>query len=81
MNIDSWPIAKLSLHVGGTLAIDRVRLSLAYAHVFYQPVEMDVGAGKVLEIVSQSQNKAQAVNEGYYSTSQHVISGQMNVAF
>jgi hypothetical protein len=81
MNIDSWPIAKLSLHIGGTVAFDRVRLSLAYAHVFYQPVEMDVGAGKVLEIVSQSQNKAQAVNEGYYSTSQDILSGQLNVAF
>lgn len=81
MNIDAWPVAKLSLHAGATLAFDRVRLSLAYAHVFYQPIEMDVGVGGVKEIVSQSANKAQAVNEGFYDAAQDVISGQLNVAF
>lgn len=81
MNIDSWPIAKLSLHAGMTLRFDRVRLSIAYAHVFYQPIELNVGAGAVPEIVSQSADKAQPVNEGYYNTSQDVISGTLNVGF
>ena len=81
MNIDSWPVAKRSLHLGATAAFDRLRVSLAYAHVFYQPIEMDVGVGGVKEIVSQSANKAQPVNEGYYSAAQDVLSGQLNVGF
>lgn len=81
MNIDSWPVAKLSLHLGATLAFAKYRLSIGYAHIFYQPIEVGVGAGKVPEIVSQNPAKAQAVNEGYYAASQDIISGQLNVGF
>lgn len=81
MNIDAWPVAKLGLHVGATLAIDNVRLSAGYAHVFFQPVDVGVGAGRVDEIVSQQPNRAQPVNEGYYQAALDVVSLQANVAF
>lgn len=81
MNIDAWPVAKLGLHVGGTLAIDTLKLSIAYAHSFFQPVDVGVGAGRVPEIVSQNPNAAQAVNEGYYQAALDVISLQANLAF
>jgi hypothetical protein len=80
MNIDAWPVAKLGLHAGGTLAFDSVRVSLAYAHVFFQPVDLGVGAGRVPEIVSQQPDRAQAVNEGYYQAALDVVSLQANVA-
>jgi hypothetical protein len=81
MNIDAWAVAKLGLHFGVTLAIERVKFSAGYAHVFYQPVEVGVGAGAVPEIVSQLPSRAQPVNEGYYQAAQDVISLQANLVF
>lgn len=81
MNIDAWPVAKLGLHAGGTLALHKLKLSVAYAHIFFQPVDVGVGAGRVPEIVSQQQNAAQAVNEGYYQAALDVVSLQANLAF
>jgi long-subunit fatty acid transport protein len=81
MNIDAFPVAKLGLHVGGTLAFERVKLSVGYAHVFFQPVDVGVGAGRVPEIVSQQPNQAQAVNEGYYQAALDVVSLQANLEF
>jgi long-subunit fatty acid transport protein len=81
MNIDAWPVAKLGLHAGGTVAFDKLKLSIAYAHIFYQSVDVGVGAGRVPEIVSQQPNAAQPVNEGYYQAALDVVSVQANVAF
>jgi hypothetical protein len=81
MNIDVWPVAKLGLHVGGTVALDKVKLSVGYAHVFFQPVEVGVGTGRVPEIVSQQPDRAQPVNEGYYQAALDVVSLQANLAF
>jgi hypothetical protein len=81
MNIDAWPVAKLGLHIGATLAVDSVRLSAGYAHIFFQPIDVGVGTGRVNEIVSQQPDRAQPVNEGYYQAALDVISLQANVAF
>lgn len=81
MNIDLWPVAKLGLHLGGSLRLGSVTLAIAYSHVFYQPVDVDVGRGRVVEIVSQNPLAAQAVNEGSYAAALDVISGQANIAF
>lgn len=80
MNIDSVPIAKLGLHVGGTIAFGNVKLSIGYAHLFFQPVDVGLGTGRITEIVSQLQQRAQAVNEGAYKASLDVVSVQANVA-
>jgi long-subunit fatty acid transport protein len=81
MNIDAWPVEKLGLHFGATLAVGRVRVSLAYAHLFYQSVEVRVGQGQVREPVSQNPAAAQAVNEGSYHASLDILSLQTNIAF
>jgi hypothetical protein len=81
MNIETWPVAKLSLHAGATVAFDRVRISVAYAHVFYQDIDLAVGAGAVKEIAATSVDRALAVNEGYYRAALDVVSGQLDMAF
>ena len=58
-----------------------LKLSIAYAHIFFGSVSVPVGEGKVLETVSANPMNAQAVNEGDYSASRNVISGQVNYAF
>ena len=81
MNIDAWPVAKLGMHLGATLAIDNIRMHVAYAHVFYQPVDVTVGRGEVLEIVSVGQGAALPVNEGRYEAALNVLSVGGSVTF
>jgi long-chain fatty acid transport protein len=80
MNIDAYPVARLGLHVGATLALDNWKLTAAYEHLFYQSIQVGVGVGKVNEVVSQNPEAAQAVNEGYYQAAQDIFSVQANVA-
>lgn len=81
MNIDAFAVGKLGIHVGGTLALGPVRLSAGYAHVFFQPIDVGVGTGKINELVSQNPAGAQAVNEGYYQAALDIFSVQANATF
>jgi hypothetical protein len=63
------------------VALDRVRLSLAFAPVCYPPSEINVGGGGLKKIVSQSADQAQAVDDGCHDAAQDPISAQLNVAF
>jgi long-subunit fatty acid transport protein len=84
MNIDYWPIQKYTLSLGATVALDRFKLTLAYAHVFYQTVTTRVGEGNVKEITAipgATPDAAQAVNEGKYTASLNVVSLQANYTF
>jgi long-chain fatty acid transport protein len=81
MNIDSFAVTRFGLHAGGTVKLGNLKLSIAYAHIFFGSVSVPVGEGRVLETVSANPMNAQAVNEGDYSASLNVISGQVNYAF
>lgn len=81
MNIDMFPVQKVGLHAGITLAHGRSRLTLAYAHLFYKKVTVPVGTGEVREIVSQQPEDAEAVNEGTFQAMLDVISIQSNFTF
>lgn len=81
MNIDAWAVTRVGLHLGATYALGDLKLSIAYAHVFFGSVSVPVGQGEIREIVSANQNAAQAVNEGDYSAWLDVISAQVNFAF
>ena len=74
MNIDIWPVGKLGLHVGATVAVDNFRLTVGYAHLFYESITVPVGQGGAKEIASQNPDKALGVNEGNFSASLDVIS-------
>lgn len=81
MNIDSWPVQKVGVHVGASLGLGKVTLSAAYAHLFFASVDVPIGTGEVREVVSQMPDAAQAVNEGYYTAGLDVFSVQGNLTF
>jgi long-chain fatty acid transport protein len=81
MNIDYWPINKVGIHFGATVAVGIARLSIAYAHLFYEQRTVPVGTGRVPEIVALNRDEAQAVNEGSYSARADIISLQANLRF
>jgi len=82
MNIDYWPVQKFTLSLGATVAVQRWKFSLAYAHVFFESVTTPVGTGNVREITAVGDPKtAQPVNEGKYTASLNVISLQANYTF
>lgn len=84
MNIDYWPLQKYTLSLGATVALQRFKLSIAYAHVFYETVTTPVGEGNVREITAvpgPKPDSAQAVNEGKYTASLNVVSLQANYTF
>jgi len=81
MNIDSWPVEKIGVHLGVSVGIGKITLSAAYAHLFYSAVDVPLGGGQVREVVSQMPEAAQAVNEGYYTAGLDVLSVQGNLAF
>jgi hypothetical protein len=63
-----------------------VKLSIAYAHIFYGDVNTGVGRGKVPEIAAVPATPpntvpAQPVNEGTFRARQDIISLQGNVDF
>ncbi len=81
MNIDFWPVRKLGMHLGATLALAAYRLSLGYAHLFYQPVIVSRGTGQVKDIATVNQAEADAVNEGRYDAVQDILTLQVNRSF
>jgi long-subunit fatty acid transport protein len=81
MNIDAWAVTRVGLHAGGTLKLGNLKLSIAYAHIFFGDVSVPLKQGRITEIVSANPTQAQPVNEGDYTASLNVISGQINYAF
>ncbi len=87
MNIDYFVTQKVGLHIGGSVQLgDMVKLSVAYAHLFYPGVDVPVGEGRLPEIVAipatpPNPVPARAVNEGSYRPRLDVVSVQANVRF
>lgn len=81
MNIDYWPVEKISMHLGTTVAFGRYKLHAAYAHIFYQPVEVAVGTGGVKDIATLNEDMATGVNEGRFEAAQDIFSLQFNAQF
>jgi hypothetical protein len=87
MNPDYFAQQKFGLHIGASLRVhSMVKLSVAYAHIFYGNVNTGVGQGKVPEIAAvpampPDTVPAQPVNEGTYRARQDIISLQGNIDF
>jgi hypothetical protein len=81
MNLDYWPVQKVALSLGATVALGRWKVSVAYAHLFNETVEVGVGKGNLREVVAYVPEQAQAINEGTYTSSVDVLSLQGNVTF
>lgn len=81
MNIDYWPVDRVSLHAGATAKFGMLKLSLAYAHIFYDATRVGIGEGRVPEIAAVDAALAQPVNEGSYEARADLLSLQANVAF
>jgi hypothetical protein len=81
MNVDYWAIQKLGAHIGASLAVGRFLISAAYAHIFYQKVDVAVGTGGVKDIASADEAKSTGVNEGEFTASQDIFALQLNAAF
>ena len=81
-NIDyAMPIQKIGIHVGSTLAVGKYRISVAYAHLFYETIDVPLGQGMVRDIVPGSGANADPVNEGRFAGSLDVVSLQANAQF
>ena len=81
MHLDIWPVGKLGLHVGATVAVDNYRFIFGYAHLFYESIVVPVGEGGVKEVVSQNADKALGVNEGRYDAALDVFSVGASASF
>ncbi len=82
MNIDYMPVQKYGAHVGGTLALGgSYKVTLAYAHIFFQTTDVPLGTGMVKEIVTNGTEMALPVNEGRFIGGLDVVSLHMNAAF
>lgn len=83
LSLDYWPVQKVTISLGATVAISRFRLSLGYAHVFHQTADVKLGEGNIREIAAQIPpgQQARVVNEGRYSAALDVFSLQANVRF
>ncbi len=82
MNIDYWPVAKTALHFGITWRVaGKVDLSAAYAHIFNETINVDVGTGNVKEVTALFSDRALPVNEGRYTSRIDIISLQGNYRF
>lgn len=82
MNIDYWPVKKLGLHVGASLAFaERFKVHVAYARLIYQTTDVAVTTGGVKDIASLNESESDAVNEGRYTAGLDVFSLQLNATF
>jgi len=73
---------RFGLHLGATLAfLERFKVHVAYAHMFYQATEVAVGTGLVKDIASIDEAKSTGVNEGRFTAALNVFSLQLNAAF
>lgn len=81
MNIDYWPVEKIGLHAGATVAVGRLKVTVGYAHFFYETLFVPVGAGLVKDIATVAEDAATGVNEGRFRAAQDVFSLQIDAAF
>jgi hypothetical protein len=81
MNTDYMPVQKYGAHIGATLALANYKVTLAYAHIFFQTVDVPVGTGLVKDIVVNGAELALPVNEGRFIGALDVVSLHMNATF
>ena len=81
LSLDYWPLQKVTLSLGATVAFGDLKINAGYAHVFYESVDVQVGEGNVREIAARNPEDAQAVNEGWYHAGLDVFSLGANVSF
>jgi hypothetical protein len=81
MNIDYWAVTRYNLSVGSTLQLGRWKLTVAYAHVFHEDVDLALGQGNLREIAVVNPGAANVVNEGKYGASLDVLSFGVNYTF
>jgi long-subunit fatty acid transport protein len=81
MNIDYWPVQKVGLHAGLTAALGDFRITVAYAHLFNEQIDVKVGEGKVTEVAAKDPHLALPVNEGRYISASDIVSLQGNLKF
>jgi long-subunit fatty acid transport protein len=81
MNIDYWPVQKIGMHFGASVAVSNIKIHAAWAHLFYQPVNVAVGTGRVVDSASTDDQKSTGVNEGYFRAMQDIFSLQVNATF
>ena len=81
MNIDYWPVEKIGVHAGATVAAGRFKVTVGYAHFFYETIFVPVGAGLVKDIATVAEDAATGVNEGRFRAAQNVFSLQIDAAF
>jgi hypothetical protein len=81
MNLDYWPVQRVTLSCGATVKLSDWKLSLAYAHAFNETVTTRVGTGQVKEVAAIAPEAAQAANEGRYKSRLNVLSIQANYTF
>jgi long-chain fatty acid transport protein len=81
MNLDYWPLQKTTVSIGATVKLGRWKIHAAYAHAFFQSVDVKVGEGNLKEITSITPQAAQVINEGKYTSGLDVFSLQGNVQF
>jgi hypothetical protein len=81
MNIDYWPVQKVGVHAGVTLALGDARVTLAYAHLFNEQIDVPVGQGRVQEVSALNPEGAFAANEGRFISASDIISLQGNLKF
>ena len=75
------PVQKISAHIGATFALATYRITLGYAHVFFQTTDVALGEGRVVDIATNNAAAAQAVNEGRFTGSLDVFSLGLNARF
>lgn len=86
MNIDYFPTQKVGIHLGASVMLGMVKVSVAYAHLFYPGLDVGVGDGRLPEVVAiparpPNPVPARAVNEGSYRMRMDIVSIQGNVRF
>jgi hypothetical protein len=80
-NLDYYPVNRYGLHAGASIVLGIATLSIAYAHIFYNQLNVPVGRGRVPEIVALDRGQAQAINDGHYNARADILSFQGNVSF
>jgi opacity protein-like surface antigen len=82
MNTDfAMPVQKIGVHAGMTVAAGNYKLTLGYAHLFYETIDVAIGQGQVKEITAVMKEAALTVNEGRFSGGLDVFSLQLNARF
>ena len=63
------------------MAAGRFKVTVGYAHFFYETIFVPVGTGLVKDIATVAEDAANGVNEGRFRAAQDVFSLQIDAAF